>query len=186
MNQSEKDSALVRETLNGDAEAFGLLVARYQRPLLNLMYRNTGSRELAQDLAQDAFLKAFEKLETFRLSARFFSWLYAIGMNRLRDHFRAKGRSSESPWQEIDALPDTCAEEFSEERMNVTLDARTIESRLLCLPLPYREALILRYKEDCSMEEIAESLDVSVSGAKMRVHRGLDMLRDFFKEPRHE
>lgn len=185
MTQSDRDTELVRETLAGDAEAFGILAVRYQRPILNLMYRNTGSRELAHDLAQDTFLKAYEKLTSFTLSRRFFPWLYAIGMNRLRDHFRTMGRSMETNWQDIDGLQAIPGQDHTEENLHTMIDAKKAEALLLHLPLPYREALVLRYKEDCSMEEIAEALDISISGAKMRVHRGLDMLRNCFGEEHH-
>lgn len=182
MKQRTRDTDLVREVLGGETEAFGMLAERYHRPILNLMYRGTGSRSLAHDLAQDTFLRAFERLDTFRLSSRFFPWLYAIGVNRLRDHYRASGRSPESAAVEWETLQTADPRAENAERL---LDARALMDGLLRLPPLYREALILRYKEECSMEEIAQALGLSVSAAKMRVHRGLDMLRELFGEERH-
>ncbi|MEF2144933.1 MAG: sigma-70 family RNA polymerase sigma factor [Desulfovibrionaceae bacterium] len=181
MDKTEKDLALVRETLAGDVEAFGLLVRRYQRPIVNLMYRGAGTRETAHDLAQDTFLRAYERLETFNLSRKFFPWLYAIGLNRLRDHYRSCGRSAEQEWERIDTLPEE-TRGSQQEDLATHLDGQRAAKALQELPLVYREALVLRFREECSMEEISEALGLSLSGAKMRVHRGLEMLRNVFRE----
>ena len=83
-----EEHQLINEILNGDTEAFAVLVNRYKRPIFNLMLRMTRSREDANDLTQDAFLKAYEQLERFKPSRNFFPWLYTIGLNLARDHLR--------------------------------------------------------------------------------------------------
>ncbi len=92
------DRKSIMEVLSGNVDAYRDLVQRYQKPIFNLMYRLTGSREDARDLAQETFIKAYQKLDHFKLGSRFFPWLYTIGLNpertpdppfrkpRLRDH----------------------------------------------------------------------------------------------------
>jgi RNA polymerase sigma-70 factor (ECF subfamily) len=171
------DREAVTEVLSGNVNAYRDLVQRYQRPIFNLMYRLTGSREDARDLAQETFIKAYQNLEKFKLGARFFPWLYTIGLNHgrnfVRDHKRQKdshvdmgengiGMASFRVCNKNDADP---------------LSLQRLREALRELPLEYREAVVLHFREGFSMKEIAVALDLSVSGAKMRVHRGLKRLR---------
>ncbi|MGD8251089.1 MAG: sigma-70 family RNA polymerase sigma factor, partial [Desulfobacterales bacterium] len=82
------DQEVVADVLNGNSNAFSHLVVRYQRPIFNLMFRATGSTETASDLSQDAFLKAYEKLGQYHPRKKFFSWLYTLSINLVRDHLR--------------------------------------------------------------------------------------------------
>ena len=89
MNDAD-DGEIVELVLRGNRDAFGILVRRYQGSIYNLMYRMCRSSEDAADLAQEAFIKAYEKLETFKTDKRFFPWLYAIGLNHARDYSRKR------------------------------------------------------------------------------------------------
>lgn len=166
------ETRAVRDVLDGDPEAFRPLVLRYQKPVYNLMLRFTGSPEEAADLTQEAFTRAYARLGSFRQDRRFFPWLYAIGLNIARDQYRRRGRE-----ETMEHLPEPEADTDQQELMVENLDARRVFECVEQLPEHYREALVLRFREDFSMVEIAETLDVSVSGAKMRVSRGLAMLR---------
>ena len=181
-----EDQEAVAAILGGEVNAYASLVERYQRPVFNLMFRMTGSQEDARDLAQETFLKAYEKLEGFRSGNRFFPWLYAIGLNLARNFLRknklSRGLSRENWDQETGS--DYVTDE--EQRLCSQLDSRRISLVLQKIPLDYREALILYYHEELSMEEVASALDLSVSGAKMRVHRGLKKVRDILFEDHNE
>ncbi len=175
--KEESEAEIVRKVLLGDPRAFGFLVREYQRPVYNLMFRMSGDREVAADLAQDAFARAYEKLESFKPGRRFFPWLYALSLNIARDRLRARGRdrhvfvADAAELVRRDDAPD-------EARMvHDRLDGAKAFDIVLELDPKYREALILRYRYDFSMKEIAETLGISVSGAKMRISRGLDMAR---------
>lgn len=129
------------------------------------------------EMTQEAFSRAYEKLDRFDPRRSFFSWLFAIGVNLARDHLRRVGRELMFSEAEIDG------NELMDDGMNqaAVLEQKVEISRIMqlleMLPLDYREALILRYSEDLSMNEVAKALGLSTSGAKMRVHRGLSRLR---------
>ena len=172
----------IDKVLRGEVNAFATLVERYQKPIFNLMYRMAGSSDKAADLTQETFIRAYQKLERFHPGKRFFPWLYAIGLNLVKDFARKNTANSE-------AASNLNPESFSgcnspgdqHDRMCDSLEFLRLEKALDQLPLIYREALILRYHEDCSMSEIAAALNLSLSAAKMRVHRGLEMLRENYK-----
>jgi RNA polymerase sigma-70 factor (ECF subfamily) len=171
------DQQAISTVLTGEVNAFAVLVERYQKPIYNLMYRMTGSQADALDLAQETFIKAYEKLDRFKTGKKFFPWLYTIGLNHARNFLR-RAQLEPSPvgedWEE-GVHQNYHGEE--EDRLCQQLDHQRVQRALLELPMEYREAVLLRYQEELSMEDIAAALQLSVSGAKMRVHRGLDRLR---------
>ena len=168
-----EEARIISAVLDGEVNAFEPLIAKYEKPIFNLMYRTTGSMDDAVELTQEAFLKAYDKLDQFQQGRSFFSWLYALAVNIGRDYLRRKKRLPPSihdnagPIGEIVLHQDPLLSE----------EVQSVIKALDQLPLDYREALVLRFREERSMQEIAEILDLSVSGAKMRVHRGLEKLR---------
>ena len=171
------DQQIIRRVLGGDKNAYGILVQRYQKAIFNLMFRTTGSLDQAADLAQEAFIKAYENLERFRPGRRFFPWLYTIGLNHARDFLR-KNKNNERFEGRPAGLTEGCDPSRSPERLHDCLDFQRLETGLLQMPLIYREALMLRYHEEQSIRDVAAALQVSQSAAKMRISRGLEMLRD--------
>lgn len=180
MENSEE--RLISDILAGNADAYGILVERYQRPIFNLMLRMTSNKEDALDLAQDTFVRAYEKLERYKPPARFFPWLYTIGMNLARDFCRKQKCRQTGSVKIFDAREDSDSTIDPGSYVVERLDSKRVEKALEGLPLDYREAVILRFHEDLSMKEIAVSLGISVSGAKMRIHRGLLRLRHILTE----
>lgn len=175
----EDEQEIISAVLGGNTEAFALLVARYQKPIFNLMMRMTGSMEDAADLTQDTFVKAFQSLNRFQEGRRFFPWLYALGLNHSRN-FLLKRKTSRERMFPIDDVETGSGLDYpgqEEENLCSRLDLERVRSALDRLPPDYREALVLRYHEDLPMEDVATALEVSLSGAKMRVHRGLKKLR---------
>jgi len=172
-----EDNQIIHAVLNGNVNAYGRIISKYQKPIYNLMYRASKSEQLSMEMTQEAFTRAYEKLDRFDPGRSFFSWLFAIGANLARDHLRRVGRELMFSEAEIDG------NELVDDGMNqaAVLEQKVEISRIMqlleMLPLDYREALILRYSEDLSMNEVAKALDLSTSGAKMRVHRGLKRLR---------
>ena len=88
MIEESYDQQVITAVLSGNVDDYRHLVLRYQRPILNLMYRMTGSREDALDLVQEIFIKAYENLEHFKTGSKFFPWLYTIGLNHGRNFIR--------------------------------------------------------------------------------------------------
>jgi len=175
------DQRVIAAVLAGETDAYAVLVERYQKPIYNLMVRMTGSTWDALDLAQETFIKAFEQLHRFRLEKRFFPWLYTIGLNHSKNFIRQRRSVQTSSLDGCEAGFDPGNPRMEEEQLCARLDAVRITSALEELPFDYREAVILRYHEELTMDEIASVLGISVSGAKMRVHRGLKKLREILE-----
>lgn len=171
----------ISAVLDGDMNAYALLVERYQRPIFNLMYRMTGSSEDAADLAQETFVRAYEQLYRFRNGSKFFPWLYTIGLNHCRNHLRSRNGAKTVPVDECDLGSGLDYNGQQEDNICTRLDSQRIDKALRELPLDYREALILRYHEDLPLEDTASALNLSLSAAKMRVHRGLKKLREILE-----
>jgi RNA polymerase sigma-70 factor (ECF subfamily) len=182
----EEDQQVVAAVLAGDVNAFSILVARYQKPVFNLMLRMTGSQEDAVDLAQETFLKAYEQLHRFRRDRKFFTWLYTIGLNHARNFLRRSKASRSLFVEDNDAEPAVDRPDQNEDNICMQLDSRRLQEALRLLPVDYREAVVLRYHQELSMEDVAQALEISVSGAKMRVHRGLKKLKDLLEKNHHE
>lgn len=173
------DAQLVRETLAGDRQAFGVLVQRYQDRLFNTLVRLTGSRHDASDLAQDAFVQALIKLDTFRGEAQFYTWLYRIALNLSLSQRRkrrpvasvdeAKERAGEEPMDE-DAAPDQNL--IQQER------AQVVQQALLLLGDDHRQILVLREMESCSYDQIGEILHLPVGTVRSRLFRARMQLKE--------
>lgn len=185
MNQFEEEQ-IVSAVLNGNVDAFAVLIQCYQQPIFNLICRMTGSHADAADLAQDAFIKAYEQLYRFRQGKRFFPWLYTIALNHTRNFLRKRKNDRTLPIDDCELPNGSNPVTEAEEQMCMQLDSQRLQGALGKLPWEFREAVILRYREELSMDEIAEALSLSVSGAKMRVHRGLKKLRDILEAKNHD
>lgn len=190
------DNLLVQKTLKGDNEAFRLIVDRYKNALFNLAYRLTKNRESAEDLAQEAFVRAYEHLERFDQKRSFFTWLYTICTNltinelKKKSHYDNRERNTwEQKGKDKRITSDTWSgREFPEAEQKVDAEEKKdlLNELLGKIPDEYRTAVILRYQEDLSYQEIAEVLGISLSLAKVRVHRGIEKLRTIFQEMENE
>ncbi|MCA9117718.1 MAG: sigma-70 family RNA polymerase sigma factor [Planctomycetaceae bacterium] len=155
---SATDARLVEHARRGEVDAFGELVMRYERRLIRVILRFVNDQELARDLAQDTFLKAFERLDQFDSSRRFGPWLFRIGVNLTLDFLRKRKRRgrmalfSESPAERLPdpSVPDPRAELDTRQEVRQVLDQ---------LPEKYRIVLVLRELENFSTSEIAAVLD---------------------------
>jgi RNA polymerase sigma-70 factor (ECF subfamily) len=173
------DAQLIRATLGGEPAAFGQLVLKYQDRLYNTLYRVLGSAEDARDVAQDAFVQAFLKLESFRGSAAFYTWLYRIGFNLAMSH-RRRGRPvasldtsrSEHGVEPADGRPTPEADAARHDR------ARLVHAALAGLADDYRQVVVLREIDGFRYEEIAEILEVPIGTVRSRLFRARLQLRD--------
>lgn len=178
------DQHAITAVLEGDAEAYRILVERYQKPIFNLMYRMTGSYTDATDLAQEAFIKAYDKLDKFKKGRKFFPWLYAVSANHAKNFLRKNTKYQSTRVEFVENVHQDAAGGSGarqEDRLVEKLDYRHLHKALGRMPEDYREAVVLRYLEEMSMRDIADALNLSVSGAKMRVRRGVEKLRKIIK-----
>ena len=157
---------------------YALLVDRYKGPIFNLAYRMTGNREDADDLAQDVFIRAYEKLGSFQQDKKFFTWLYTIALNCIRSHMK----NTKDARMKVDtvvraALNRNTPEEVMEEEQKY----RNLDFSMQRLPSEMREVLILRFYQSLTFNEIAEILDESLGAVKMRAYRGLQKLKSLME-----
>jgi RNA polymerase sigma-70 factor (ECF subfamily) len=169
------DADLARQALSGDRAAFGQLVERHARQVAALAYAMVGEREKARDLAQEAFLEAFQALGSLREPARFGAWLAGIARRRCIYAIRRERRAAKALAARAEAPPA--------ERPGpvVVLDRLDEESRLLAalgrMKRRYREVLVLRHLEGRSYAQIAEVLGLSAAAVEKRLTRARGMLR---------
>lgn len=157
------DEALVQRCLSGDTEAFGELVSRYERPLFNVALRMLRDREEARDATQNAFVKAWQHLDQFDRSRRFFSWLYRIAVNESLN--RATRRKPAEPLDENLVDRGHSPAERAERSEQSALIERAVDQ----LSDTYREVIVLRHWLDLSYDEIAEALHVPAKTVKSRL-----------------
>ncbi len=177
MDQQE-EKLIIEAVLQGDVSEFRALVERYQKPVYSLMMRLTGSADTAEDLTQEVFVRAFEKLHKFRRNKRFFPWLYTIAVNRGRDHLRRQGvhRDLFAEEPENFQFPDPSSEDCSRQP-DCMATVTEIADAMALLPLNYKEPMLLYYREAFSVKEIADAMTVSDAAVKVRLHRGRQLLR---------
>ncbi|WP_028315972.1 RNA polymerase sigma factor [Desulfatibacillum aliphaticivorans] len=178
MDQEEERQAVL-DVKAGATDRFALLVDAHKGALFNLAWRMTGSRSDAEDLVQEIFVRAFRNLGSFDAEKRFFPWLYTIGINLIRSRLKAVSRRRRVLQdQEKEGAKEASPEEafLAKER------ADQVQAALLKLNTGQREALLLRYSQGLTYDEIADILRISNSAAKMRAARGLDRLRSILPE----
>ncbi|MFW6206391.1 MAG: RNA polymerase sigma factor [Gemmatimonadota bacterium] len=170
---SPSDEALVRRVLEGHSDDYGLLVWRYQERLHRFALGMVGDPDAAADLVQDAFVRAYRKLDSCTDPSGFHAWLFQIVRNRCRDFLKDLRRSHEALEDHPELVSPRPGPASRVERGEVR---RALEDALAVLPASQREAFLLKHLDDHTYREISEMLNVSMSAAKMRVHRARDML----------
>jgi RNA polymerase sigma-70 factor, ECF subfamily len=185
------DQELITECLSGQTNAFGDLVLRYQDRLYTMLVHLLGSSEDARDVAQEAFISAFQKLHTFRGQSAFYSWIFRIAMNLGVSKQRKRNRAAVS----IDAVRETTgvepADARPENRPGFSIEASerqaAVREALAALPGEFRTVLVLKEMEDLKYEEIAEIVGCPIGTVRSRIHRARIELRNLlsarFQEP---
>ena len=171
------EPGLVDLAREGDVNAFAELVRTYQNEVYTLALRVVADRELAADVAQDAFVRAWRAMSSFRGDARFSTWMDRITINTaFTSRERATRRRTDS-LDEIHVEPE--ASDPTPEQAGETAGLRTeLERALASLPASRRVVVVLKDVYDWSHAEIADHLDISVTAAKVRLHRGRRQLRE--------
>jgi RNA polymerase sigma-70 factor, ECF subfamily len=169
--ETDPDTLLVKRTLAGDVNAFELLVRRYQTSLFRTARWMGLSPDVAEDMVQDTFLKAYTQLRNCRNPDRFGFWVRRILRNTCLDYLKSAARrivplSLSLPSADV---PD-------EEQERNVLHSR-LSKALFTLPEEQREAFLMKHVEELSYEEMAELTGSSLSALKMRVHRAREVLR---------
>jgi RNA polymerase sigma-70 factor (ECF subfamily) len=174
VEEREDDERAVRAILSGDTEAFDALARAYRGRLLGLCFRYTGNREDADDVAQDALLRAYRGLAGFRGDASFRTWLYRIAVNACLNWTAAR-RWRAAPAEELEAIPDPSP--TPAERLARREEEGWVRRAVAGLPERQRITLLLRVYEDLSHKEIAEVMGCSVGTVKANFFFALKNLR---------
>ena len=177
MSASE-DQADVEKVLAGDISAFEGIVRRWQSPLVNLGYRFCGDRGRAEDMAQEAFLRAYRALPKWRKNAAFSTWLFALAINLYRSELR-RIPARTVPLDEVTELADSrsCDGGIEEKDRNCA-----VRRAVSALPPKYRETLILFYFHGLDVGAAAQSLGLPEGTIKARLFRGREILRSKLPE----
>ncbi|WP_246196405.1 RNA polymerase sigma factor [Aquisphaera giovannonii] len=181
MTGRDDDQGLVRACRGGDTEAFGILVRRHQDRLYPTLVRLTGSAENAQDVLQDTFIRAFEKLDQFHGESSFYTWIYRIAVNLALSDRRKRRRGG----AEVPPAAAAAAEPADRSRENdpsfalecVEREA-LVEEALNALAPDHRAVVVLKDFDGRRYEEIAEVLGIPVGTVRSRLHRARCELRE--------
>jgi RNA polymerase sigma-70 factor (ECF subfamily) len=183
----DADAALMLRFKDGDGDAFRKLFGKYQGPIINFCFRFCADRTLAEDLAQEVFLRVYRGSGRYRVEARFSTWLYRIAVNVCLNETRKLRKNSvtRSLDHPVNDDPDSRAPECPDENQAPADDAmascqrdEAIRRALQTLPDPQRIALVLRIYDEFPYEEIASRMNASEGKVKTLIFRGRQRLRE--------
>jgi len=182
MSNQSSDKKLVKRVQKGDKGAFDLLVLKYQHKIVNLVMRYVRDPELALDITQEAFIKAYRALPRFRGDSAFYTWMYRIAVNTAKNHLAAQRRRPmdvELDLQDPEQydLHAKLKETDTPEGVTLSNELReTVERAIAALPEDLRTAIILRELEGMSYEEIAQTMECPVGTVRSRIFRARDAI----------
>ncbi len=194
MGEKESDRALVERVQQGDSRAFDLLVRKYQHKILGLISRYIADRSECQDVAQEAFVRAWRAIHSFRGDSAFYTWMYKIAVNTAKNYLVARHRRP--PNDDIavdDAVYGPSAEKLYEtatpehEIMRQEIE-QTVVSTVEQLPEELRTAITLREVDGLSYEEIASAMDCPIGTVRSRIFRAREAIDEQLRPllPGHE
>jgi len=173
------DAELVAACLDGNRDAFGRIVTRYQSLICSLAYSATGCLGQSEDLAQETFITAWKHLRHLREPGKLRAWLCGIARNRINNSLRREGREPLRVAEPLDTVHDTPTLELLPSDSAISKEEESILWRSLeRIPETYREPLVLFYREHQSIERVAEELELSEDAVKQRLSRGRKLLHE--------
>jgi len=182
MSNQASDKKLVERVQKGDKGAFDLLVLKYQHKIVNLIMRYVRDPELALDIAQEAFIKAYRALPRFRGDSAFYTWMYRIAVNTAKNHLAAQRRRPmdvELDLQDPEQydLHAKLKETDTPEGLTLSNELKeSVERAIAALPEDLRMAIVLRELEGMSYEEIAQTMECPVGTVRSRIFRARDAI----------
>ncbi|MFT4173135.1 MAG: RNA polymerase sigma factor RpoE [Rhodocyclaceae bacterium] len=185
MSDREIDQQLVERVQRGDKQAFGLLVSKYQRKLGRLLSRMIRDPAEVEDVTQEAFIKAYRALPSFRGDSAFYTWLYRIGINTAKNYLVSQGRraptSTEVDSEEAETMEDGdhLRDIDTPERLLQTKQiGQTVNAAMEALPEELRTAIVLREIEGLSYEEIATVMGCPIGTVRSRIFRAREAISE--------
>jgi len=179
-NDIESDDLLIERVKKGDPEAFNPLVERYKLPLYKVMYRMVYNRDDAEDLVEEAFIKAFRSIKKFETGRSFYAWICRIAVNNAINHLRKEKRASVQPIELVEhRLVAKKGDPVEMTRQKVLQEK--IAASMAQLPEDYRTILILRVEQGLSYDEISTILKIPRGTVMSRLARARQRLKELFK-----
>ena len=184
------DASIINDCLSGNTAGYTEIVQRYQRSVFNLAYRITGNVEDAQDISQEAFVKAYQSLHTFKPELSFKAWLLRITHNLAVDQLRARSRKPSVSMEQTvrsgrhadegESLPREWKDSSPDPRqLLIQKEKQDYLSKLIqSLPDNYRTVIVLRHQEQLSIEEIAQTLSLPEGTVKIHLFRARQLLKE--------
>lgn len=185
MGDRELDKELVERAQSGDKRAFDLLMNKYQRKLIRLLSRFIRDQAEVEDVAQEAFIKAYRALPSFRGDSAFYTWLYRIGINTAKNYLVAQGRRTptltEFDTDEAEAFEDAVSLRdinTPEHLLASKQVGATVTAAMEALPEELHAAIVLREIEGLSYEEIAVEMDCPIGTVRSRIFRAREAVAE--------
>ncbi|HAT73954.1 MAG: RNA polymerase, sigma-24 subunit, ECF subfamily [Candidatus Moranbacteria bacterium GW2011_GWF2_36_839] len=179
------DSELVEIVRNSDQERYGEIIERYQGKLFAYLFRLIGSRDEAQDILQDVFLKAYRNLQSYDTARKFSSWIYRIAHNEAVNFIKRRALKRFIPWEDIAATKDKLEmmsfEEGADKAWLRKEIGKEVNVALDKMPFKYKQVLVLRYFSDKSYEEISEILGKPMNTVGTLISRAKQKLSEELK-----
>ncbi|UFT99545.1 RNA polymerase sigma factor SigW [Radiobacillus kanasensis] len=173
----------IKQVKKGDHSAFEDVVSFYQNKVYQICFRMIGNKHEAEDLAQEAFIRAFVNIQSFDSKKKFSTWLYRIATNVTIDRIRKKKPdyyldAEVKGTEGLDMYSQLSSDQPLPEEELESLEMQTyIQNEIMALPPKYRSVIALRYLDELSLLEISEILDIPVGTVKTRIHRGREALK---------
>ncbi len=184
MDNNNEDWSIVESCLNGNREAYALLVKKYEKSVFNIVYRLIGTTEEARDITQETFIRVYKSLRQVKPEFKFSNWLFKIATNLCKDRLKKRKITAVS-LNEFDYLLD---QEISHENKDSLLDYQKnliptdeqeqVQRAISNLPFIYRRVVVLRYIQDLTYQEIADILEIPLGRVKVQLHRAHQILYD--------
>jgi RNA polymerase sigma-70 factor (ECF subfamily) len=188
--ESGSDAAVMLRAAEGDESAFNFLVEKYHRPMIHFLFRMAHNQAVAEELAQEVFLRVYRSRESYRAEAKFSTWLYRIATNLAVNYARDTKHQREAqtvyldaPDEETGSTPDVAdSAPLAEEQLMQAERARAIRAHVLALPERQRMAVVMHKYQGMDYRQIGEVLHLSESATKSLLFRAYQTLREKLKD----
>lgn len=184
MKNNNEDFQLIQDILEGEQHHFRILVDRHAPLVFSVVNNFVDDKEMKEELAQEIFVKSYEKLSSFKGKAKFSTWLYRLAMNHCRDYAKNIRRQNKNFSELEDAYLDKHLTDYNlpDEQIEKTQWLNLLRQGLNNINPEYAEAFSLKYERDMTYKAMAQQLDASVSALKVRVFRAKKELKTFIDQ----